>query len=191
MIPEQALGAARVAAATQRDSGAYDDDLRWLTINPTHERVTSDLLMEWAVIEPDLGLVASTRRWGAPITAAKRVIMHVLRQYLAQIESQQTRFNVHILARVVEQDERLSIVEDWLRDETPTPAPSPGRLGVSRQRVLRDLPAGPARPREEWLVARGPDDASARSVIGPMPSRADLADGHDSPVAPPSPPGTA
>ena len=79
--------------------------------------------MEWALIEPDTEQVISTRRWGAPISWFKRLALHVLRQYLAQLESQQTRFNVHLLARVVEQEERLSIMEDWLRDDTPGESP--------------------------------------------------------------------
>ena len=128
MKPEQAAAAARAGAAEQRARGAYSDDLRAVELQPAGERVTSDQLMEWALIEPDTELVVSTRRWGAPISWFKRVLLHVMRQYLGQIESQQTRFNVHLLARVVEQEERLSVMEEWLRDDSPDETPfRPGR----------------------------------------------------------------
>jgi hypothetical protein len=157
--PEQALEAARRAVTEARRAGAYERDFSDVTINPTHHRVTSDQLMEWAVIEPDPGLVISTRRLGAPIAWLKRTLMHLLRQYHGQLESQQTRFNVHILARVVEQEERLAIVEDWLRDETPgatgfQPPPAHDR----RHGPLEQWPAGPARPRHEWLARRQEGD---------------------------------
>jgi hypothetical protein len=123
MKPEQAAAAARAGAAEQRAQGAYSDDLRSVELQPAGERVTSDQLMEWALIEPDTELVVSTRRWGAPISWFKRVLLHVMRQYLAQLESQQTRFNVHLLARVVEQEERLAVMEEWLRDDSPDETP--------------------------------------------------------------------
>jgi hypothetical protein len=123
MKPEQAAAAARDGAAEQRAQGAYSDDLRSVELAPAGERVTSDQLMEWALIEPDTELVVSTRRWGAPISWFKRVLLHVMRQYLAQLESQQTRFNVHLLARVVEQEERLAVMEEWLRDDSPDETP--------------------------------------------------------------------
>jgi hypothetical protein len=123
MKPEEAGEAARAGAAEQRAQGAYSEDLRAIELEPGDERVTSDQLMEWALIEPDAELVVSTRRWGAPISWFKRVLLHVLRQYLAQVESQQTRFNVHLLARVVEQEERLSVMEEWLREDSPDETP--------------------------------------------------------------------
>ena len=132
MKPEQAAAAARTAAAEQRSLGAYSEDMRLVTIEPADERVTSDQLLEWALIEPDAREVVSTRPWGAPISWFKRRLLHAMRQYLAQLESQQTRFNVHLLALVVEQEERLSLMEDWLRDE------------VSNESPLR--PAGPEGP---------------------------------------------
>ena len=132
MKPEHAVAAARAAAGEQRARGAYSEDLRAVGLKPANERVTSDQLMEWALIEPDPEMVVSTRRGGAPISWFKRTLVHVLRQYLAQLESQQTRFNVHLLALVVEQEERLSLMEDWLRDE------------VSNESPLR--PAGPEGP---------------------------------------------
>ena len=123
MRPEEALRAARERARRARSEGLYPEAVAPAAIGATSERVSSDQLMEWAVIEPSMSEVISTRRLGAPITWVKGRLVHALRQYLAQLESQQTRFNVHLLARVVEQEERMAIVEDWLREESATPAP--------------------------------------------------------------------
>ena len=106
MTPEEALEAARRAAAAARERGAYADDLSGFTVAPT-DRVTTEQLLEWAVIEPDLDLVRSTRRWGGPITLVKRALVHVLRQYLAQVVSQQTRFNLHAAVRIAELEEQV------------------------------------------------------------------------------------
>lgn len=118
MKPEEALEHARAAAADARAGGAYADDLSGFEVRAPGRR-TSEQLMEWAVIEPDLDMVVSTRRWGAPITWIKRGAFHVLRQYLRQLESQQTRFNAHVLARVALLEDRIAELEQWAgrRDE--------------------------------------------------------------------------
>ena len=111
MRPEEALSAARAAAAAARARGAYaDDDLAGLTIEPT-DRVSTEQLFEWAVIEPDPSAVRSTRRLGAPITLVKRVLARALRQELAQAYAQQTRFNLHAAVRIAELEERLERLE--------------------------------------------------------------------------------
>jgi putative AlgH/UPF0301 family transcriptional regulator len=112
--PEDALQAARAAAAAARERGAYADDLSGFAVEPT-DRVTTEQLLEWAVIEPDLDLVRSTRRWGGPITAAKRAVVHVLRQYHGQAHAQQTRFNLHAAVRIAELEEQV----ERLRRERP------------------------------------------------------------------------
>lgn len=110
MKPEDALEAARRAVTEARARGAYTDDLSGFRVAPT-DRVDTARLLEWAVIEPDLDLVRSTRRWGGPITWAKRALVHVLRQYLLQLASQQTRFNLHAAIRLAELEERLERAE--------------------------------------------------------------------------------
>ena len=118
MKPEEALARARAAAADARAGGAYADDLSGFEVRAPDRR-TQEQMMDWAVIEPDLDLVVSTRRWGAPITWFKRAGFHVLRQYLRQLESQQTRFNAHLLVRVSHLEDRLIELEEWAgrRDE--------------------------------------------------------------------------
>ena len=111
MRPEEALEAARAAAARARERGAYaDEGLGDLAIAPT-DRVTTEQLVEWAVIEPDVELVRSTRRRGRAITSVKRALLHVLRQYHAQAHAQQTRFNLHAAVRIAELEERLERLE--------------------------------------------------------------------------------
>ena len=110
MRPEEALEAARRAAAAARERGAYGDDLEGFAIAPT-DRVSTEQLLEWAVIEPDVELVRSTRRRGGAITRVKRALLHVLRQYHAQAHAQQTRFNLHAAVRLAELEERLERVE--------------------------------------------------------------------------------
>jgi hypothetical protein len=115
MRPEDALDEARRAVAAARARGAYADDLGGFVVEPT-DRVDTERLLEWAVIEPDMDLVRSTRRWGGPITWAKRTLVHVLRQYLLQLASQQTRFNLHAAIRLAELEERVERLErDRLR----------------------------------------------------------------------------
>jgi hypothetical protein len=107
MRPQDAVAAARAALADRRADGAYAEDLEDWRIQPP-ERPSTDALLEWAIIEPDLDLVVSTRRLGAPISAVKRLLIHLIRQYTGQLASQQTRVNVHLMGRLGELDERLA-----------------------------------------------------------------------------------
>jgi hypothetical protein len=106
MKPEEALAAAREAAAARHD--ALEPGM---SIEPT-ERVSIEQLMEWANIEPDADLMRSTRRLGAPITWAKRQLVHVLRQYLRELQAQQTRFNLNVLIRLAELEDRVVALEE-------------------------------------------------------------------------------
>ena len=72
---------------------------------------------EWALIEPDLREVRSTRRHGAPVTALKRMLLRLLGQYLGQLTSQQSRFNVHLLIRLRALEQRVEELER-LRDDS-------------------------------------------------------------------------
>ena len=108
MKPEEALDEARRRAAAQDPSA---DGLEGLTIEPT-DRVGLEQLIEWAVAEPDPGKVRSTRALGAPITALKRGLVHLTRQQTGDLLAQQARFNLHLLTRVAELEERVKRLED-------------------------------------------------------------------------------
>ena len=79
MKPADALGAARAAAAKRADELPAG-----MLIEPT-ERVSIEQLMEWANIEPDVDLMRSTRKLGAPITWFKRKLIHFMRQYFREL----------------------------------------------------------------------------------------------------------
>jgi hypothetical protein len=118
--PEEALEAARAAAAAARARGAYDDPLEGFAIEPT-DRVSTEMLMEWAVIEPDEALMRSTRRLGAPITAIKRLFLRALQQQFNELTSQQTRFNLHVIVRIAEIEERVARLEEVSGEGPPDP----------------------------------------------------------------------
>jgi hypothetical protein len=149
MRPEQALAAARVAAA-QRD----DELPAGMAIEPT-ERVSIEQLMEWAAIEPDAELMVSTRRLGAPITWLKRKLIHFMRQYLRELQSQQTRFNLNALIRVAELEDRVARLEEGAAGGGPAEGAAP--------RVAREHPA----PGAEAGGARAEGAPGARAQGAP------------------------
>ncbi|MCW2996903.1 MAG: hypothetical protein JWN65_452 [Solirubrobacterales bacterium] len=110
MTPEEALAAARTAAAEARARGEYTTDLSGFAIAPT-DRVSVEQLMEWAVIEPDESKMRSTRRLGAPITFVKRLMLRGLQQHFNELTMLQARFNLHLLVRMTELEDRVIALE--------------------------------------------------------------------------------
>jgi hypothetical protein len=105
MDPDEALERARAARGEHEgDPALAPTDLDRLG----SERVGFDQLREWAVIDVDPATLRSTRRMGAPVTAFKRLLLRLLRQYTADLEAQQTRFN---LALLDELEQRLRALE--------------------------------------------------------------------------------
>jgi hypothetical protein len=95
--PERAEDAARAAAERKRREGVYPAD----TLAPSGKPPAGpDLarLREWAIVEVDAELLYSTRKGGAVITWFKRMLLRLLRQYTTELEAQQTRFNVGVVA---------------------------------------------------------------------------------------------
>ena len=90
MKPEEALEAARSEA---RRKGVSEVAEAGTPGGPDLAR-----LREWAIIEVDPGLLYSTRKGGAPITWFKRMLLRLMRQYTTELEAQQTRFNVGVVA---------------------------------------------------------------------------------------------
>jgi hypothetical protein len=108
--PEEALEAARAAAAALA-AAEGPEPAAGFAIAPT-DRVGDEQLMEWAAIEPDVALMRSTRRGGAPITWLKRLLLRALQQYHNELTSQQTRFNLHVAVRLAELDDRVRALEN-------------------------------------------------------------------------------
>ena len=106
MRPEDALAAARERAAAREWP-----EMPGFSVEPV-ESVTLDQLYEWAVIEPELEGLYSTRRVvGTPITFVKRMVARALRQYLGQMMAQQTRFNLQLTVYVARLADRVDELE--------------------------------------------------------------------------------
>ena len=111
--PEQALEQARAAAEEMRARGAYEEAREAVELSPA-EPLTPGKLFEWALIDPDLRNVRSTRRLGAPITALKRGLLRLLAQYHAELIAEQARFNVNVALYVRRLEERVAELEEEL-----------------------------------------------------------------------------
>ncbi len=113
MRPEDASAHARAEAERKRAAGAYREDCA--AVRELEDAITGPVtpqqLREWALIDVDASLVRSTRRAGAPVTGFKRLLLRLLRQYTNELEAQQTRFNVAMLARVEELEARIAAAE--------------------------------------------------------------------------------
>lgn len=105
--PEEALAAARAAAAAGNGTG---EDLA-AAVSLDDPEAVSKRLMQWAIIEPDRARVYSTRPYGLAITWLKRALVRLLRQYLDQLSAQQSRFNAQLAAQVLRLEERVSELE--------------------------------------------------------------------------------
>ena len=107
--PEDALDRARRAAAEGGHEERLGPEARKLeeSIQP----LSPELLRELAVIEVDPAVLFSTRRLGTPVTFIKRLMLRLLRQYTNELEAQQTRFNVGVLARLEELESRIAELE--------------------------------------------------------------------------------
>jgi hypothetical protein len=106
--PREALAAARAAARDTTGNAAEPDGSPWSEDSPVD---SARRLARWAIIEPDASQVYSTRRYGRPITAVKRGLVLLLRQYIGQVSAQQSRFNAEVAAHVVRLEERVAELE--------------------------------------------------------------------------------
>ena len=113
MQPEEAIERAQSEAQRKRAAGGYREDSA--AVNELEQAiagpVTREQLREWALIDVDTSALRSTRRGGAPVTVVKRILIRLLRQYTKELEAQQTRFNVAVLARVEELEARIAAAE--------------------------------------------------------------------------------
>lgn len=114
--PEEALAVARARAAELRAQGVYGAEIE-LPDAAAGSPPTLEQLSEWALIEPDLREVRSTRRFGAPVTAIKRALLRLLEQYHLELRSQQTRFNLHLLNQLRLLQQRVDELERRLDDK--------------------------------------------------------------------------
>ena len=113
MSRDDAIERARAEAERKRAAGGYREDSE--VVRELEDQITGPVtpqqLREWALIEVDTELLRSTRRAGAPVTGVKRLLLRLLRQYTNELEAQQTRFNVGVLARLEELESRIAKLE--------------------------------------------------------------------------------
>ena len=125
--PEDALERARAEAARKRAAGGYAQaGAAALDESIVSARPSIELLSRWAVIQGDPELLYSTRRAGAPVTALKRLIVRLLRQYLVEVEARQTRFNIALLASVQDLERRIGALERGANGATADVDEAPG-----------------------------------------------------------------
>jgi hypothetical protein len=116
--PREALDAARKAGAAAPVDKAEERPA-------SLERAAAvKQLMEWAIIEPDQSEVYSTRRFGRPITAFKRLLIRLLYQYLGQMSAQQSRFNAHMAVHALRLEGRMNALEDAVSASSSSQSPS-------------------------------------------------------------------
>lgn len=97
MKPEDALAHARRVSDEHAAIGIPEGGLEV----ERSSQPSDDQLLQWAVIEPDLREVRSTRRGpvGRAVTAVKQGQLRLMGQYHAQVTSTQSRINVHLSLR--------------------------------------------------------------------------------------------
>lgn len=128
MRPEDALAHARRLA----------DEHAGTTIPPggleveRSDQPSDDQLVQWAVIEPDLREVRSTRGGplGSAVTAIKQGQLRLLGQYHAQVQSVQNRLNVHLSLRSTLMRDEIRAMKDELRFLRGRVEELEGRAGV-------------------------------------------------------------
>ena len=103
--PQEALEAARRAAAA---AGVEPEAVPWTLEDPAF---STSRLVEWAILAPEEARVYSTRRLGRPITLLKRGLVRLLRQYLNEVNAQQSRFNALVAAHVMRLEQRVEELE--------------------------------------------------------------------------------
>lgn len=107
--PEEALAAARAQAGERRAAG--ETVPAGFAVRPVDD-VGPDELFDWAVIEPDVSGLRSTRPYGAPITWAKRGLQRALAQYFRALIGEQTRFNLQVALSVAQLERRVRELEE-------------------------------------------------------------------------------
>ena len=96
MRPEDAAERARAEAERLRSEGVYPPATPMRSAASGRPDLAK--LREWAIVEVDREILYSTRRAGAPVTWLKRMLLRLLGQYTTELEAQQTRFNVGVVA---------------------------------------------------------------------------------------------
>lgn len=109
MIPEEVVARARERAAAAREAGGYAP-LGGFTVVPRDE-VGTEQLRAWAVLASEESVTPSTRRGGAAVDRAKRVLLGLLQEHVGELTARQTRLNLHLVAHVADLEARVERLE--------------------------------------------------------------------------------
>ena len=104
--PEDAAERARAAAREAGEGDPPGEEAAALERAIAPGKPSYEVLQEWARIEVPMDVIYSTRRFGGPLTFLKRGLLRFLRQYTREVEAQQTRFNLALLARLRDLEDR-------------------------------------------------------------------------------------
>jgi hypothetical protein len=113
--PAEAVEAARRAAMGAGEEPGAES---WTLEDPT---LSTTRLIEWAILAPEEAKVYSTRTLGQPITLLKRGLVRLLRQYLNEVNAQQSRFNALVAAHVMRLEQRVEELERQAAEREPPP----------------------------------------------------------------------
>ena len=105
--PEEALRRARDTAVQAGMAPPPGEEAAALERAIAPGPPSNEVLQEWAILGVDPDLIRSTRRMGGALTSVKRGLLRFLRQYTHELESQQTRFNLAVVARLREMEAQL------------------------------------------------------------------------------------
>ena len=110
---DDALAIARRRAAHGRASGRYPEP----GPAPLEETfaVDRDTLTEWATITVAPETLYSTGRLGPLMTRGKRLLVRLLAQHHGEVETRQSRYNLALLERVRELEDRIEQLERSFR----------------------------------------------------------------------------
>lgn len=179
MRPEDALAHARRRAdehaATTIPPGGLEVE--------RSDQPSDDQLVQWAVIEPDLREVRSTRPGpvGKAVTAVKQGQLRLLGQYHAQVQSVQNRLNVHLALRSTLMREEIQAMKAEIRFLRGRVEELEGRAGVVPPPDPAELPRTFGEPVPEAATPVNPDPAAPSDPFAtsadPPGSPADPADG--------------
>ena len=149
------------------------------------DQPSDDQLVQWAVIEPDLDEVRSTRPGpvGKAVTALKQGQLRLLGQYHAQVQSVQNRLNVHLSLRSTLMREELQVMKAEIRflrgrvEELesragvvppPDPTTPPKTFGAPLPEAATPVNPDPGAPSDPFAAAPQPretPDASADGTV--------------------------
>jgi hypothetical protein len=129
MRPEDALDHARRLAAEHAATTIPEGGLEVRRA----DQPSDDQLLQWAVIEPDLRHVRSTRRGpiGRTITAVKQGQLRLMGQYHAQVTSTQSRINVHLSLRATLLRDEINLLREELTGLRARVAELEAREGIA------------------------------------------------------------